>query len=148
MDFDDTLNAELDSIDRYLSRRGFLKIFVYAAAPLHGNFDGGDREFLRKLASTLIPSEALSRTGIDICANIEHLLERGSAEQRAKVMRLLTLSRRISFLYDGQNIVHRAGTSRFVLIQKMSKALSALCLLAFWGDERALQLIEAPEAKR
>ena len=148
MDIYDTLNTELDSIDRYLSRRGFLRLVVYAATPLCVTFDGGDREFLRKVAATLIPSEALSRTGIDISANIEHLLARGSAEHRAKVMRLLAWSRRISFLYEGQNIVHRAGKSRFMLIQKMSKALSALCLLAFWGDERALQLIEVLEAKR
>jgi hypothetical protein len=148
MDIYDTLNAELDSIDRYLSRRGFLKLVVFASVPLHVTLDGGDREFLRKVAATLIPSEAFSRTGIDISANIEYLLARGSVEHRAKVMRLLTWSRRISFLYDGQNIARRAGTSRFVLIRKMSKALSALCLAAFWGDDRALQLIEVPEVKR
>jgi hypothetical protein len=148
MDIYDTLNADLDAIDRYLSRRGFLKLVVCASVPLHVTLDGGDREFFQKVAATLIPSEALSRTGIDVSANIEHLLERGSAEHRAKVMRLLAWSRRISFLYDGQNIARRARTSRFVLMQKMSKALSALCLAAFWGDERAMQLIEVAEVRR
>jgi hypothetical protein len=30
----------------------------------------------------------------------------------------------------------------------MSKALSALCLVAFWGDERSLVLIDRPEVDR
>jgi len=143
----DTLSLELGSIDRYLSRRSFLKIVVYAAAPLRVALEGDDREFLRKVASTLLPPDALARTGIDVVANIEHLLDRGSAEHRAKVLRLLTWSRRVSFLYGGHQVAGRARSSRFVLAQKMSKALSALCLVAFWGDERALQLIET-EARR
>ncbi len=144
----DALEAELDSIDRHLSRRSFLKAAVYFATPLHLTFDVSDREFLRKVAATLIPSEALSRTGIDVIANIEYLIERGSAEHRAKIMRLLVWSRRLSFLYGGERVAQRARFSRFVLAQKMSKALSALCLVAFWGDERALQLIETPGGKR
>lgn len=144
----DSLFVELDSIDRHLSRRKFLKIVVFTAAPLRLALDGGDREFLRKVAATLIPPEARSRTGIDVIANIEHLLQRGSAEHRAKILRLLTWSRRVSFIYGGENVARRARNSRFVLAQKMSKALSALCLVSFWGDERALQLIETQEAPR
>jgi hypothetical protein len=144
----DSFLMELDSIDRHLSRRKFLKILVLAATPLRLALDGGDREFLRKVAATLILPEALSRTGIDVIANVEHLLQRGSAEHRAKVLRLLTWSRRVSFLYGGENVARRARDSRFVLIQKLSKALSALCLVSFWGDERSLQLIEPQEAKR
>ncbi len=144
----DSLTAELDSIDRHLSRRKFLKIVVYASAPLHLTMESGDREFLRNVAATLIPAEAVSRTGIDVIANIDHLLERGSAQHRAKIMRLLVWSRRLSFIYGGEQVAVRARNSRFVLAQKMSKALAALCLVAFWGDERALQLIEAPEVKR
>ena len=144
----ETLFVELDSIERHLSRRKFLKIVVFAAAPIRLTLDGGDRDFLRKVAATLIPHEALSRTGVDVIANIEHLLERGSAEHRAKIMRLLTWSRRVSFIYGGEKVARRARDSRFVLAQKMSKALSALCLVSFWGDERALQLIESQEATR
>jgi hypothetical protein len=148
MDIYDTLYAELDSIERHLSRRRFLKVVVYAAVPLHLALDGGDRDFLGKVAATLLPPEAISSTGINLAVNIEYLLNRGGAEHRAKVMRLVTWSRRVSFLYGGHQVARRASTSRFVLIQKMSKALSALCLVAFWGDERALQLIESPEEKR
>ncbi len=146
MELFDTLAAELESIDRHLSRRRFLKIVVYASVPMHLTLDKGDLEFLRKVALTLIPGNALTRTGIDVVANIEHLLQRGSAEHRAKIMRLLTWSRRVSFLYGGEQVAHRARTSRFVLAQKMSKALSALCLVSFWGDERSLLLIEQPDA--
>jgi hypothetical protein len=148
METNDSLLLELDSIDRHLSRRKFLKILVLAATPVRLALDGGDREFLRKVAATLIIPEALSRTGIDVIANVEHLLERGSAEHRAKVLRLLTWARRVSFLYGGENVARRGRDSRFVLIQKLSKALSALCLVCFWGDERSLQLIEPLEAQR
>jgi hypothetical protein len=144
----DSVLLELDSIDRHLSRRKFLKILVLVATPVRLALDSGDREFLRKLAATLIIPEALSHTGIDVIANVEHLLERGSAEHRAKVLRLLTWARRVSFLYGGENVARRGRDSRFVLIQKLSKALSALCLVSFWGDERSLQLIEPQEAQQ
>ena len=143
----DSLLVELDSIDRHLSRRKFLKLVIFAA-PLSLSLDGDDRDFLRKIAGTLIPADAFSRTGIDIIANIEHLLRRGGAEHRAKVMRLLTWSRRVSFFYGGENVARRARDSRFVLARKMSKALSALCLVSFWGDERALALIESGEEQQ
>jgi hypothetical protein len=144
----DSLLVELDSIDRHLSRRKFLKILVFAATPLRLSLEGSDREFLRKVAATLILSDALPRTGIDVIANVEHLLQRGSAEHRAKVLRLLTWSRWVSFIYGGENVARRARDSRFVLVQKLSRALSALCLVSFWGDERSLQLIESQEAQR
>ncbi len=147
MELPDTLSIELDAIERHLSRRRFLKAVVLASVPVRFAMDDDDREFLRKVAATLIPPEAFSRTGIDVITNIEHLLSRGSAEHRAKILRLLSWSRRVSFLYGGHHVAGRARNSRFVLAQKMSKALSALCLVAFWGDERALQLIET-EARR
>ena len=137
------LSIELESIERHLSRRRFLKLLVLAAVPLRFSLDRDDREFLRKVAATLIPAEAFSRTDIDVIANIERLLSRGSAEHRAKILRLITWSQRISFIYGRENIARRALSSRFVLPQKMSKALSTLCLVAFWGDERALDLIES-----
>ena len=103
-----------------------------------------NRRFLRRVARTLIPDEALARTGIDVVANVEHLLNQGSAEHRAKVLRLLTWAERISFVYGGEKCAIRARGSRFVLVQKMAKALSSLCLVAFWADERALVLIDNP----
>src|SRR5262245_31367356 len=129
----DSLFVELDSIDRHLSRRKFLKIVVFAAAPLRLALDVGDREFLRKVAATLIPSEALSRTGIDVIANVEHLLQRGGAEHRVKILRLLTWSRRVSFIYGGENVARGARNSRLVLARKMSKAVSAALRVSVGG---------------
>ena len=40
-----------------------------------------------------MPSEALDRTGIDIVANIDHLLTRSSAQQRAQVLRVILWAR-------------------------------------------------------
>jgi hypothetical protein len=140
----EALALEIDSIDRQVSRRAFLKLAALAVLP-HPALDDGDRKFLGGVAATLIPAEAVARTGIDVLANIEHLLTRGSAEHRVKVMRLVAWARRISFVYGGENVAIRTRTSRFVLVQKMGKALSSLCLVAFWGDERALQLIAVPE---
>lgn len=145
MELFDILAAEIESIDRHLSRRRFLKIVIYASVPMQVTIDEGDLKFLRKVAMTLIPDDALARTGIDVMANIEHILQRGSSEHRAKIMRLLTWSRRVSLFYGGEQVAHRARTSRFVLVQKMSKALSALCMISFWGDERSLLLIEQPD---
>jgi hypothetical protein len=34
-----------------------------------------------------------------------------------------------------------------MLARKMGRALSSLCLIAFWADERALKLIEDAEVK-
>src|SRR5262245_2558409 len=129
----DSLLVELDSLDRHLSRRKFLKILVFAATPLRLALEGGDREFLRKVAATLISPEALSRTGIDVIANVEHLLLRGSAEHRAKVLRLLTWSRRVSFIYGGENVARGARNSRLVLARKMSKAVSAALRVSVGG---------------
>jgi hypothetical protein len=139
------ITLEIDSLDRLLSRRTFLSYTAMAAAAPRLILDQGDRDFLRKVAATLIPAQALSATGIDVVANIDKLMARGSAEHRAKVLRLLSWARRVSFLYGGEQIAVRARGSRFALVQKMGKALSALCLVAFWGDERAMRLIATPE---
>jgi hypothetical protein len=34
--------------------------------------------------------------------------------------------------------------SRFVVMQKASRALASLCLLCFWGDPRSLALVDDP----
>lgn len=139
---------EIDSIERHLSRRSFLFSLAFAAVALPRlTLDVKDREFLSRVAATLIPAEALKRTGIDVLANIDHMLERGSADHRRKVLRLLAWARRVSFLYGGERVALNARGSRFELVQKMGKALSSLCLVAFWGDERALALIDSPGQK-
>ncbi|MGH9838819.1 MAG: hypothetical protein ACREEM_08555, partial [Blastocatellia bacterium] len=133
---------------RQLSRRAFFWRAAVGGAMVRGGLAAGDREFLDAVAKTLIPAAALQQSGVDVVANIEHILARGSAEHRAKVFRLVAWARRVSFLYGGEQVALRARTSRFVLAQKMSRALSALCLVAFWGDERTLALIDASEATR
>ena len=141
----ETITLEIDSLERLLNRRAFLRYAAMAAVVPRLALDQDDREYLRKVAATLIPAEALSGTGIEVVANIDRLLARGSAEHRAKVLRLVAWARRVSFLYGGEQIALRARGSRFTLVQKLGNALSALCLVAFWGDERALRLIAAPE---
>jgi hypothetical protein len=141
----ETITLEIDSLERLLNRRAFLRYAALVAVVPRLALEQDDREFLRKVAATLIPAEALTRTGIEVVANIDRLLARGSAEHRAKVLRLVAWARRVSFLYGGEQIALRARGSRFTLVQKLGKALSALCLVAFWGDERALRLIAAPE---
>ncbi|HEX4945239.1 MAG TPA: hypothetical protein VFZ34_01075 [Blastocatellia bacterium] len=139
---------EIAALDRHLSRRTFFAHALFAVAFTPLALNQNDKEFLGKVARTLIPAEALQQTGIDVAANIEYLLARSSAEHRAKVLRLLVWAKRVSFLYGGEQIAIRARTSRFVLVQKMSKALSALCLVAFWGDERALPLLHSSGGAR
>jgi hypothetical protein len=34
-----------------------------------------------------------------------------------------------------------------MLVRKMGRTLSSLCLIAFWADERALKLIDDAEVK-
>ncbi len=142
------ISQEMASFDRHLSRRTFFSYALFAIAFTPLALNQNDKEFLGKVARTLIPAEALQQTGIDVVANIEYLLARGSAEHRAKVLRLLAWAKRISFLYGGEQVALRARTSRFALVQKMSKALSAVCLVAFWGDERALSLLHSSGASQ
>ena len=135
---------EIEAIERHLSRRHFLRLAAFVAVVPRLEIDTDLRKFVGQMAGRLFPEHAVSRTGIDIVANIDRLLAQGTASHREKVVRLLVWARRISFLYGGPDIVVRARGSRFVLMQKMSKALAAICLVAFWGDERALALIDLP----
>lgn len=144
----DQFTPQLDAFDRHLSRRAFFLHAIVAVSFTNGALATDDRAFLDKVARTLLPADVLRQSGVDVVANIEHLLARGSAEHRAKVRRLVAWARRVSFLYGGEQVALRARTSRFVLAQKMSRALSALCLVAFWGDERTLALLDQPEARR
>lgn len=141
MDSLESIVREIDTVERNLNRRGFLKSLAFVTVRPRFSLDSNDREFLRKVAATLIPARALGATGIDVVANIDHLLRKGSAGHWVKVLRFLSWCRRVSFLYGGDQIALRARRSRFHLPQKMGKALASLCLIAFWGDERALTLI-------
>lgn len=140
----DSLLREIESIERRLDRRRFLKMLLGAGLILRPALESDDLEFLRRVAATLISADDLRRTRIDVVANVEHLLERSSGQHRGKALQLVAWTRRISLVYGGDRVALRARTSRFVLPQKMSKAISSLCLVAFWGDERALQLIDDP----
>lgn len=135
---------EITSFENQLSRRGFLKIAALTVVLPGGSLEKDDREFLRRIAATLLPAEALNVTGIDVAANIEHLLRQGSAEHRQKVLRFISWSRRASILYGGEKVAINARGSRFILVRKMGRTLSSLCLIAFWADERALRLINSP----
>ena len=106
-----------------------------------------DRKFLDRVAATLLPSDALKSTGISVAENVAYLLDQGSAEHRAKVLRFLSWSQRAAIFYGGDKVALNARGSRFMLVRKMGRTLSSLCLIAFWADERALKLISEPEAK-
>ena len=140
----ETVVREIESIERQLSRRGFLRVAALAVAVPGVELDGDDRDFLRRVAATLIPAEALAGTGIDVVANIERLLRQGSADHRRKVLRFVSWARRASFFYGGEQVAVRAHGSRYALVRRMARALSALCMIAFWADDRALRLIETP----
>jgi hypothetical protein len=138
---------EITSFENQLSRRGFLKLASLLVVLPSGSLDGDDGEFLRRVAATLIPAAALKATGIDVAANVEHLLGQGSAVHREKVLRFISWSRRASLLYGGERVAINARGSRFMLARKMGRTLSSLCLISFWADERALQLIDTPEVR-
>jgi hypothetical protein len=104
-----------------------------------------DGRFLRAITRVLVTPATYDNTRIDIVANLERLLERANEGNRANVLRLVKWCRRIAFFYGGPLLPARAARSRLVAIQRLARALSSLCLLAFWGDDAALTLIGSPE---
>jgi hypothetical protein len=139
----DHVLLEVDGLERYLSRRGFLK--AAALLPmLSRTLSADDRGFLEEAIRVVIPAEALRNAGVDVMRNIEHLLERANADHRARVLRALGWARRISFLYGGGAMPLRARGSRFFVVRRLARAVSVVCLVAFWGDERTLALIDSP----
>lgn len=139
----DHVLLEVDGLERYLSRRGFLK--AAALLPiLPRTFTSDDRRFLEEAARAVLPATAVEAAGVDIVGNIEHLLERANADHRARVLRALGWARRISFLYGGGAMPIRARGSRFFIVKRLARAVSVVCLVAFWGDERTLCLIDNP----
>jgi hypothetical protein len=144
----ETVLTEIDAVGRDLNRRTFLMTVAAAFIVPTGTLDDGDERFFKRVTATLIPERALRRTGIDPVVNLRHLLLRTSADHRQRIGRLITALRRVSFLYGGEQVAVRGRRSRFVLMQKASRAFASLCLLCVWGDPRSFALVDDPGGLR
>jgi hypothetical protein len=136
---------EINAFENQLSRRSFLRAAALLVVVPNVTLDPDDQKFLQRVAATLIPAHALQTTGIDVAENVRQLLLNGSLDHRKKVLRFLSWSQRAAILYGGEKVAINARGSRFLLVRKMGRALSSLCLIAFWADERSLNLIARPE---
>lgn len=136
---------EITALETLLTRRRFIGAALLIAIVPNISLSKDDRQFIDGVAATLIPSTALQSTGINVAQNVEHLLRRGSVDHRRKVTRFLAWAQRASILYGGEKVALNARGSRFMLVRKMGRTLSSLCLIAFWADERALKLIDDVE---
>jgi hypothetical protein len=140
----ETVLSEVDSVTRDLNRRTFLKHAVVMFVVPSGALEHDDERFFRAVTATLVPATALRQTGIDPVANLRHLLGRSRADQRERIGALIRAVRRVSFLYGGDRVAVEGRESRFVLMQKASRAMASLCLLCVWGDPRSLVLVDDP----
>lgn len=138
---------EISAFETQLNRRRFISAALLIAVVPTVSLGKDDQQFLNAVAATLIPSTALQSTGINVAENVDHLLRSGSADHRRKVTRFLAWAQRAAILYGGEKVALNARGSRFMLVRKMGRTLSSLCLIAFWADERALNLINDPEVK-
>ena len=138
---------DITAFENQLSRRTFIGAALLIAVVPKSSLGKHDQRFLDAVAATLIPATALQTTGINVAENVDHLLRSGSADHRRKVTRFLAWAQRASILYGGERVALNARGSRFILVRKMGRTLSSLCLIAFWADERALKLIDDPEVK-
>ena len=138
---------EITAFETQLSRRSFIGAALLIAVSPHISLGKEDQRFIDAVAATLIPAAALQSTGINVGQNVDHLLRNGSADHRKKVTRFLAWSQRASILYGGERVALNARGSRFMLVRKMGRTLSSLCLIAFWADERALKLIDDAEVR-
>ena len=138
---------EITAFETQLSRRSFMGAALLIAVVPKISLGKNDQRFLDAVAATLIPPMALKSTGIIVAENVEHLLRNGSADHRRKVTRFLAWAQRASILYGGEKVALKARGSRFMLVRKMGRTLSSLCLIAFWADERALKLINDAEVR-
>lgn len=125
-----------------------MKAAAFLVAAPNIDLQRNDRKFLDRVAATLIPAKAFENTGINVADNVAYLLNQGSTEHRTKVLRFLSWSQRASIIYGGDKVAINARGSRFILVRKMGRTLSSLCLIAFWADERALKLIDDPGEKK
>jgi hypothetical protein len=140
----ETVLTEIDAVGRDLNRRTFLKGVAAAFVMPSGTLAEDDERFFRRVTATLLPDMDLRRTGIDPVENLRHLLERTRADHRQRIGTLISGVRRVSFFYGGDQVALRGRRSRFVLIQKASRALASLCLLCVWGDPRSFALVDDP----
>ena len=138
---------EVTAFETHLSRRSFIGAALLIAVASKTSLAKDDQRFIDAVAATLIPASALQSTGINVGQNVDHLLRNGSEDHRRKVTRFLAWSQRASILYGGEKVALNARGSRFMLVRKMGRTLSSLCLIAFWADERALKLIDDTEVK-
>jgi hypothetical protein len=136
---------DISAFETQLSRRSFIGAALLVAVVPGVSLGKDDRRFLEAVAATLIPAEVLTSTGISASENVEQLLRNGSDDHRKKVTRFLAWSQRASIIYGGEKVALNARGSRFLLVRKMGRTLSSLCLVAFWADERALKLIDDAE---
>jgi hypothetical protein len=136
---------EITAFETQLSRRTFIAAALLIAVASDVSLAKDDQQFIDAVAATLIPPAALQNTGIKVSENVDHLLRSGSIDHRRKVTRFLAWSQRASILYGGEKVALNARGSRFMLVRKMGRTLSSLCLIAFWADERALKLIDETE---
>jgi len=138
---------EITGFETQLTRRSFIGTALLIAVAPKISLGKEDQKFLEAVAATLIPAGALQSTGINVAENVDHLLRNGSTDHRRKVTRFLAWSQRASILYGGDKVALNARGSRFMLVRKMGRTLSSLCLIAFWADERALKLITDAEVR-
>jgi hypothetical protein len=138
---------EITAFENQLSRRSFMKSAALLVAVPDLRLGLDDRKFLDRVAATLLPADALRSTGISVAENVAHLLDQGSTAHREKVLKFLSWSQRAAIFYGGDKVALNARGSRFMLVRKMGRTLSSLCLIAFWADERALKLIFDPDVK-
>lgn len=136
---------EITAFENQVSRRSFIGAALLIAVAPAISLGREEQRFIDAVAATLIPAAALQSTGINVAENIDHLLRSGSVDHRRKVTRFLAWSQRASILYGGEKVALNARGSRFMLVRKMGRTLSSLCLIAFWADERALKLINNAE---
>lgn len=141
----DQILQEISAFENQLNRRTFIKSAAFLVAAPNIDLQLDDRKFLDRVAATLLPAKALETTGISVADNVAYLLNQGSTDHRAKVLRFLSWSQRASIIYGGEKVAINARGSRFMLVRKMGRTLSSLCLIAFWADERAMNLIDHPE---
>lgn len=140
----ETVLTEIDAVGRDLNRRTFLKGVAAAFVVPSGPIVEDDERFFRRVTATLLPEIDLLRTGIDPVENLRHLLARTRADHRRRISSLISGVRRVSIFYGGEQVALRGRTSRFVLMQKASRALASLCLLCVWGDPRSFALVDDP----
>jgi L-fucose isomerase-like protein len=138
---------EITAFENQLSRRSFIGAALLLAAAPGISLGRDDQQFLDAVAATLIPANLLQATGIHVAQNVEYLLSSGSSDHRRKVTRFIAWSQRAAILYGGERVALNARGSRFMLVRKMGRTLSSLCLIAFWADERSLKLIDDTEVR-